>query len=70
MEKREIEIAIQRLKDQLDETMEERYFVLTQSGHHIPGHTVKEYDAAIEKLERKINHLRQLLVAKEEKAGQ
>lgn len=66
VEKREIETALQRLQDHLDEVVEERNFVLNQSGRHIPGHVVRDYEATIERLEKEINHLRYMLAGKEE----
>lgn len=67
MDRAEIEAGIRRLTEQLAEIIEEKNFVLSQTGRHVPGHVVREYEATIKRLEKELAELRQLLGRQEEK---
>lgn len=47
LNKEALEKHLQRCLDELEELEEERSFVLKQTGLHLPGHTVKKYEAEI-----------------------
>lgn len=49
---------LQTLLDELEELEEERSFVLKQTGLHLPGHTVKKYEAEIQALKKTIDEVR------------
>ncbi|BCV21254.1 hypothetical protein [Moorella sp. Hama-1] len=68
MSKEEITATIQQLKDQLAEVEEEKSFVLSQTGRHVPGHIAREYEATIDRLQKELSHWQMLLKGKEEKA--
>lgn len=50
----ELEKLLPRLKDELEEIEEERMFVLSQQGYHLPGATVKKYEAEVAALKKRI----------------
>lgn len=68
MDRTEIEANIRRLNDQLAEVIEEKNFVLSQTGRHVPGHVAREYEATIKRLEKELAEWRQLLAREEEKS--
>ncbi|KGK88115.1 hypothetical protein DP73_13515 [Desulfosporosinus sp. HMP52] len=53
---------LQLLLDELEELEEERSFVLKQTGLHLPGHTVKKYEAEIQSLKSSIEKVKSELV--------
>lgn len=65
MDRSEIEANIQRLTESLAEIIEEKNFVLSQTGRHIPGHVMREYEATIKRLEKELAEWRQLLAREE-----
>ncbi|MGI9860244.1 hypothetical protein SDD30_02510 [Moorella naiadis] len=70
MNKNELAAAIKQLKEQLAEVEEERGFILSQTGRHVPGHIVRDYEATIDRLQKELSHLQELLAGKEEKTNQ
>lgn len=48
----ELENTLKKLTNDLEEVEEERMFLLGQTGVHLPGATVKKYEA-------EVNHLRE-----------
>jgi len=49
---------LQTLSEELEELEEERSFVLKQTGLHLPGHTVKRYEAQTQTLKESIAELK------------
>ncbi|HBV86459.1 hypothetical protein [Desulfosporosinus sp.] len=45
---------LQTLSEELEELEEERDYVLKQTGLHLPGHTVKRYEAETQALKESI----------------
>ncbi len=60
----ELEKKLENLKDDLEDTKEERSLVLGQTGIHLPGSTVKKFETEIEELNQRINELEELLQKK------
>ncbi len=60
----EMEGLLSELKEKLDEAEEERTFVLNQTGHHVPGVTVKNCVAEVNDLRRRIEEIKKALLAK------
>lgn len=56
--KEDLERRLQRFLAELEELEEERGFVLKQTGLHLPGHTVKKYEAEIQGLKESIAQVR------------
>lgn len=52
--KAELQRIMDKLRDELEEVEEEKMFVLGQTGYHLPGATVKKYEAEIESLKKRI----------------
>lgn len=52
-----MEERLKKLKEKLHEVMEEREFVLGQTGLHVPGSTVREYEDEISVLQKEIEEL-------------
>lgn len=50
-----------KLKETLEEIEEERIFVLSQTGLHIPGGKAKQYEAEVEETKRCILTLEEIL---------
>ncbi|MDN5347169.1 MAG: hypothetical protein PWP65_733 [Clostridia bacterium] len=61
MSKEELQHALADLQARLEELEEEREFVLGQTGHHLPGHTRRKYEAEIEALKARIREIEDLL---------
>ena len=51
----ELEKLLPKLKDEEEEVEEERMFILSQQGYHLPGATVKKYEAEVEALKKRID---------------
>lgn len=49
---------IQTLSEELEELEEERSFVLKQTGIHLPGHTVRRYEAETRALKESLTELK------------
>ena len=60
----ELEKVLSKLKINLDEIEEERMFVLSQTGLHVPGATVKRYEAEVYDLREKIEETEKALKTK------
>ncbi|MBV7274126.1 hypothetical protein [Clostridium thailandense] len=60
----ELEKKLKKLKDSLEDIEEERSLVLGQTGIHLPGTTVKKFEAEIEETTQRINELEELLQKK------
>ncbi|AET69062.1 hypothetical protein Desor_3581 [Desulfosporosinus orientis DSM 765] len=58
LNKEDLKKRLQRYLDELEELEEERSFVLKQTGLHLPGHTVKKYEAEIQALKESIERVR------------
>lgn len=50
----ELENMLKKLTNELEEVEEERMFLLGQTGIHLPGATVKKYEAEINHLKERI----------------
>jgi len=50
----ELEKILFKLKDELEEVEEERMFIMGQTGIHLPGATVKKYEAEVQGLKDRI----------------
>jgi len=61
MNKEELQKTLNKLKDELEEIEEESMFVMSQTGIHLPGATVKKYEAEKEALKVKIREIETLL---------
>jgi hypothetical protein len=64
MTNEELEKLMSKLKEELDEVEEEKMYVLSQTGIHLPGVTVKKYDAEIDGLKCRIEETEKALHAK------
>jgi len=53
----ELEKLLSELREHLEEVEEERMFVLRQTGVHLPGKTVREYEAEVNELKAKIDEV-------------
>lgn len=62
----ELEKLLPKLKDELEEVEEERMFILSQQGYHLPGATVKRYEAEVEALKKRIDVCTEALRQKQE----
>lgn len=60
----ELEKKLTKLKESLEDIEEERSLVLGQTGIHLPGTTVKKFEAEIEEIDQRINELEELLQKK------
>ena len=60
----ELEKEITKLKRDLEELEEERTFVLRQTGVHVSGATVKQYEADVEGTKERIVELQRILQRK------
>jgi len=49
---------LQRLSEELEELVEERDFVLKQTGLHLPGHTVKKYESDLTNLQKSVSEVK------------
>jgi uncharacterized protein YukE len=61
----ELSELLQNLKDKLDEIEEERRFVLGQTGLHVPGSTVKNYEDEMNSLKDRMKEAEEALSSKE-----
>jgi len=61
MSKHEIEQQLSRLKRDLEEIEDERKFVLGQTGIHLPGKTVRNYEDEMSVLRKMITRLEESL---------
>ena len=60
----ELERFLSKLHTNLDEVEEERMFVLSQTGLHVPGATVKKYEAEVCTLRERIEETEKALLSK------
>ena len=58
LRKEDLTRRLQTLSEELEELEEERSFVLKQTGLHLPGHTVKRYEASTQTLKESIAELK------------
>lgn len=61
IEKNALAKKLQQLQEELEELEEERALVLGQTGLHLPGSTVKKYEAEIGHLKKQIEEVRQII---------
>ncbi len=61
MSMEELEEKRIKLQESLEDVQEERMHMLGQTGIHLPGTTVKRYEAEIKELEKKIKDIEALL---------
>lgn len=54
MDKKALEARLARLKEELDDILEERHFMLEKTSIHVPGSARKYYDEQIKALKEKI----------------
>lgn len=59
-----LERRLQNLEDELEELEEEKSFVLKQTGLHVSGGKVKQYDAQTKALQESIAEIRSELKAR------
>ncbi len=59
-----LERRLQNLEDELEELEEEKSFVLKQTGLHVSGGKVKQYDAQTKVLQESIAEIRSELKAR------
>jgi bacterioferritin-associated ferredoxin len=59
--KSKLEDRLNKLKEHLQEVLEERMFVLSQTGLHVPGRTVREYEVEINNLKKEIEEIENIL---------
>lgn len=52
----ELEGILKKLNEDLEEVEEEREFLLGQTGIHLPGATVKKYEAEVNHLKERIQN--------------
>jgi len=64
MSLQELQEELQRLKENLEEVEEEKFFVLGQSGFHVSGGKVKQYEQEILELQAKIKEVERLIKEK------
>lgn len=57
----ELEKKLTTLKEDLAEVEEERMYVLSQTGYHLPGAAVKKYEAEVEETKKRIIELEEIL---------
>jgi len=62
----ELESLLAKLKEELEEAEEEKMYVLGQTGIHLPGATVRKYEAEISELKQRIAEVEEMLRAKKE----
>jgi len=60
----ELEEILSKLKKDLAEVEEERIFILGQTGLHVPGGTVKQYEAEVHNLRERIEETEKTLQGK------
>jgi hypothetical protein len=60
----ELEGILNKLEKELEEIVEERAFVLRQTGMHIRGRTVQAYEAEINRLKARIAEIEEILQTK------
>lgn len=62
----ELQSLLAKLKEELEEAEEEKMYVLGQTGIHLPGATVRKYEAEISELKQRITEVEEMLRAKKE----
>ena len=60
----ELEGILTKLEKELEEIVEERTFVLGQTGMHIRGRTVQTYEAEVTRLKARISEIEEILQTK------
>lgn len=60
----ELKKLLSELKEELEEIEEEKMFVLGQTGIHLPGATVKKYEAELDDLKARIEEVEKVLLAR------
>ena len=58
----ELNAMLDKLKLDLEEIEEERIFVLSQTGLHVPGVKVKQYEAEINETKKRIADIEEILL--------
>lgn len=61
LEKPALEKIIHQLQEELEDIEDERTLVLGQTGLHLPGSTVKKYEAEIANIRKQIKTIEDLL---------
>ena len=57
----DLERRLKRLEEDMEELLEEKNFVLRQTGLHVSGGTLKQYEAQTQTLQESIDVLRKKL---------
>ncbi|NYE56754.1 hypothetical protein [Carboxydothermus ferrireducens] len=60
----QLQEELKKLKETLEEVEEEKFFVLGQSGFHVSGGKVKQYEQEISELQAKIKEVERLIKEK------
>lgn len=60
----ELETILKKLNEDLEEIEEERQFLLGQTGIHLPGATVKKYEAEMNHLKERIDSCKTAIAQK------
>jgi hypothetical protein len=61
----ELKELLSKLKEELEEIEEEKMFVLGQTNIHLPGATVKKYEAELDELKARIGEVEKVLLARQ-----
>ena len=61
MEREELEKLLKKKKEKYQEVEEEKQFVLSQSGRHIPGTLRREYKIELQQIEARIGKIKEVL---------
>lgn len=61
----ELKAELKRKEDLYEEVEEEREWMLVGTQIHVPGHTVKKYEAELKFIQKTIEEIKELIAAQE-----
>ncbi len=61
MDREVLEKLLKKKKEKYQEVEEEKHFVLSQSGRHIPGTLRREYKIELEQIKDRIDKIKEIL---------
>lgn len=64
MDRQILEDLLKEKQDKLEEVEEEKKFVLSQSGRHLPGTIRQDYKNELQQIEKQIETIREVLAEK------